>query len=524
MYNEFFGFSETPFEPTPNPKFLYLSRSHREALASMTHAVKNRKGFISVTGDVGTGKTMLIHAFLTHLDERVKTVHIFHTTLTFNELLKTILSELHVADIKEDTADLVNQLAQYVRQLNSKDEMLAIILDEAQDLPPIVMKDLQTITPLGSKGMKIVFVGQPGFEDKLKAEDLEPLKQSIETRRQIRGFSEEESANYIDHRLKLVGRSSLEIFSPEALSLICSYSRGIPRVINILCDNALLMGHRSSTKKIEVDIIHEAIRNLEGPRRRKALFSSTAVVNKFYAFPFGLNFLFKKATLIIALSLLCLGAFISLTHRYLQQKSTEISEIKSLQTHKVKTQPPSSPISSQKTPPPPQKLQPLPQKTPPPAPAPAAALGREYTLKKIVAVKKGQTISQLSQEYYGMVNLTLIDLLLDLNPTITNVHLILVDQEIKIPNITEKLLIVPSPDHTYQIHAGTFETPDSVKPYGDEPALKGKKVETLSRGVSPREAWHRVLIGKFDNEEEASKMIFLLKEKGLLPAFGGILK
>jgi hypothetical protein len=111
-----------------------------------------------------------------------------------------------------------------------------------------------------------------------------------------------------------------------------------------------------------------------------------------------------------------------------------------------------------------------------------------------------------------------------LNPSITNVHLILVDQEIRIPNITEKLLIVPSADSSYKIHAGTFETPDSAKIYGDEPALQGKKVETLPRSVSPREAWHRVMIGKFDNREDALKRTVLLKEKGLLPAFGGILK
>jgi hypothetical protein len=169
-----------------------------------------------------------------------------------------------------------------------------------------------------------------------------------------------------------------------------------------------------------------------------------------------------------------------------------------------------------------QKALPPSQKTPPPAPV--AALGREYTLKKIVAVRKGQTISQLTQEYYGMVNLTLIDLLLELNPAITNVNLILVDQEIKIPNLTEKLLIAPAPDRTYKIHAGTFDAPDPPKLYGDEPALKGQQVETLPRSVSPRETWHRVLIGKFDNKEDALKMIFLLKEKGLLPAFGGLLK
>jgi hypothetical protein len=371
-----------------------------------------------------------------------------------------------------------------------------------------VLKDFQKLAPLGSKGMKIVFVGQPNLEDKLNSEDLKPLIQSIEIRRQIKGLSEEESAKYIDHRLRLVGRSSSEIFSPEALSLICRHSRGIPRVISTLCDNALLMGFRSSQRKIDADTIRGAIKNLEGPNPRKTVLSSTTVVNKLHAFPFGYPFLLKKGVLFITLSLLCLGTIIFLTQRHLQQKSAKPLEIKSLQSHGVDRTPSSTPASSQRTPP----------------SAPVATPGREYSLKKIVAVKKGQTISQLTQEYYGMVNLTLIDLLLELNPPITNVHLILVDQEIKIPNITERLLIIPSADHTYKIHAGTFEAPDPARLYGDEPALKSKKVEVLPRSVSPRETWHRVIIGKFDNKDEALKMILLLKEKGLLPAFGDLSK
>jgi general secretion pathway protein A len=508
MYNEFYGFSESPFELTPNPRFLYLTRSHREALASMTHGIKNRIGFISVTGDVGTGKTTLIYSLLHNLGEKVKSVHIFHTTLTFNELLKTILSELHVANVKEATADLLNQLVQYLLPMSPKNEMLVVIIDEAQDLAPKVLKDFQKLAPLGSKGMKIVFVGQPNLEDKLNSEDLKPLIQSIEIRRQIKGLSEEESAKYIDHRLRLVGSSSSEIFSPEALSLICHHSRGIPRVINTLCDNALLIGFRFSQKKIDTDTIRAAIKNLEGPSPRKTVLSSTAVVDKLHAFPFGLQFLLRKGGLFITLSLLCLGTIIFLTHRHLQQKSAKTLEIKSLQRHDVDPTPPSISVSSQRTPP----------------SAPVATLGREYSLKKIVVVKKGQTISQLTQEYYGMVNLTLIDLLLELNPTITNVHLILVDQEIKIPNITEPLLIIPSPGHTYKIHGGTFENSDPAQLYSDERGLKGKKIEILPRKVSPRETWHRVMIGKFDNKDEALKMVFLLKEKGLLPAFGGLSK
>jgi general secretion pathway protein A len=508
MYNEFYGFSESPFELIPNPKFLYLTRSHRDALAFMTNGIKNRNGFISVTGDVGTGKTTLIYSLLNSLSESVKTVLIFHTTLTFNELLKTILRELRQGAEKEDTADLLRQLTQHVLQMASRDETLAIIIDEAQSLPPKVMKDFQMLAPLVSKGMKVVFVGQPDFENKLNSEDLKPLKQSIEVRRQIRGFREEESTKYVDHRLRLVGRSSSEIFSPEALTLICGYSRGIPRVINTLCDNALLAGFRLSQKKIDVDIVRGVVKNMEGPSLRKTIPSATAVFNKFHGFPFGLPFLSKKAALVIIVSLLCLGAIIFLTHRYLQQKSAEILEIKSLKSPEVDLKPSSTSTASQKTPP----------------STPIAAPGREYTLKKIVAIKKGQTISQLMQEYYGMVNLTLIDLLLELNPAITNVHLILVDQEIKIPNITEKLLITQSPDHTYKIHAGTFEVPDPATLYSEERALKAKTIEILPRKVSPRETWHRIMIGTFDNKDEALKMIFLLKEKGLLPAFGGLSK
>jgi len=520
MYNEFYGFSEDPFELTPNPRFLYLTRSHREALSSMTHAIKNRNGFISVTGEVGTGKTILIHSLLDNLGEKVKSVHIFHTTLTFNELLRTILGQLHLAVVKDDTADLLHQLTQYLAQVHSKDEMLLIIIDEAQDLPLGVMKDFQRLIPLGSKGMKIVFVGQPGFEEKLESEGLEPLKQSIEIRRRIKGFSEDEAAKYIDHRLRLVGKSSSELFLPETISLICRYSRGNPRVINVLCENALLMGFRSSQKKIDTDTIRGAIKNLEGPNPRAGIFSPAAVLNTARAFPFGMAFLFRKSTLIITLSFLCLAVVIFLAYENLRPKPSDIRQIKSIQS-KVDT-PPSSRTPSRKTLPTPQKTLPSPQKTPPLAPA--ATTGREYSLKKIVTVKKGETISRLAQEYYGMVNLTLIDLLLEFNPAVTNVNLILVDQEIKIPTITEALLIIQSPDHTYKIHAGTFENPDPARIYGDERALKGKSIETFPRKVSPRNTWHRVLIGKFDNKEEVLKMTFLLKEKGLLPAFGGLSK
>ncbi len=516
MYNDFYGFSENPFDLIPDPKFLYLTWSHREALASMTHGIKNRNGFISLTGNVGSGKTSLIHSLLDNLGEKVKSVHLVHTTLTFNELLRTILSELHLAIEKEETTDLLHQLTQYLLQISSRDEMLLIIIDEAQDLPSEVLKDFERLIPLGSKGMKLIFVGQPGFEDKLNSEGFKPLNQSVEIRRQIRGFDDEESAKYIEHRLKLVGKNSSEIFSPEAISLICRYSRGIPRVINTLCDNALLTGFRLSQKKIDADTVRGAIKNLEGPASRKTILSPATVASMagtFHALPSRMSFFLKKRFMLIPLALLCFAVIIFVAYKNLPPRSAEIREIKSLKIPEVGPNPSPAPAVS-----------PKPVSAKPPSSLPVATPGREYSLKKIVGVKKGQTISQLAHEYYGMVNLTLIDLLLELNPAITNVHLILVDQEIKIPNLTEALLLIRSPDQTYEIHAGTFDASDAAKFYADERISKGRKVEVLPRKVSPRDTWHRVVIGNFGNKEEALKMVYLLKEKGLLPAFGGVLK
>ncbi len=508
MYNEFYGFSEKPFELTPNPRFLYLTRNHREALASLTHGIKNRKGFITLTGEVGTGKTTLIYSLLNNLDEKVKTVFIFHTTITFNELLKTILKELDLASVKENKMDLLHQLIQYIVLMDTRGETLAIIIDEAQNLSPKVMRELKIFSNLESKAIQIVFVGQPELEDKLNSEDLMHLKQSLEIRRQIRGLSEEESTEYIDHRLKLVGSSSSEIFTPNAISMIYSHAKGIPRLINVLCDNALLMGYSLSKKRIDIDIIREVIKKMEGLNSQKTIPSSTIVVNKFHVFPFGLQFSKNKVYLFIITFLLCLGGFILLNHRYLEQKSTKIWDVKSIKRYYIDTELSSMETSSQITPP----------------STSITAKVREYKLKEVVAVKKGQTLSQLAHKYYGMGNKTLIDFILEFNSEITNVHLIIVDQKIKIPDITEELLIIQSPDRTYKIHAGTFETPSPAKFYRDEPVLKGGKIETLPRKVSPQETWYRVMIGEFDNKDEVLKILSFLKKRDLLPAFGGLPK
>jgi type II secretory pathway predicted ATPase ExeA len=536
MYNKFYGLSEKPFELLPDPKFLFVTVNHREIIASMMDGIRNRKGFISIIGEVGTGKTTLVRFLLGKLEveEKVKTVLIFHPTITFKELLKNILLELDLEVMKASKGALLRQFNEYLTQMIARDETLVVIIDEAQDLSKEVMGELGMLPKLTT--LQVVFVGQPEFEDKLNSQGLRQLKQRIGIKRQIRVFSERESEDYIDHRLRLARSSSSQRFTPKAISLICSHARGIPRIINILCDNALLTGYSLSQKKIDVDIIREVIKDTEGAFRQRPFLSPIiTAVKEFHLFLPRAHFLQSK-TFLIVLSFLCLGGFFLLIDQLFQIKPAKTWDIKSLKTPSVDTKPFLTPPSPQKmieeifkdnSRHPPSKLELTPPELPKPVSLPTppiTLLSEEDKLMKIVTVKKGYTISYLTEIYYGMVNRTLMDFILDLNPEITDVHLILVDQKIKIPKITNELLTMQSIDHAYKIQVGTFQNPDLIRFYSNEPMLKGKVVEIFPRKVSPQETWYRVIVGPFGRKDECLKVIAQLKEKNLLPVFGGLFK
>jgi LysM repeat protein len=285
-----------------------------------------------------------------------------------------------------------------------------------------------------------------------------------------------------------------------------------------------------------VDIIREVIKDREGPFSQKPFLSP--MVNAVKEFRLSLprfNSLLSKAFLIV-LSFLCLGGLVLLIDRYFQPRPAKTWDIQSLKSPSVNTQPSFTPPSAQKmmeeisesnTPHRPGEPEPLSPELPKPGSpprAPLALMKEEDKLMEIVTIKKGQTIYSLTKTYYHMVNHTLMDFILASNPDIKDVHLILVDQKIKIPKLTEESLIIKNPEDTYKMNAGTFQTPNPAKFYSDEQALKGKKIEVLSRKVSTQDIWYRVVIGNFDSHDEVVGMISILKEKGLLPAFGGLPK
>jgi len=533
MYKEVYSLSEKPFEGTPDPRFVYFTPSYRNALTAMIDGIKNRAGFISASGEAGTGKTTLVHCLLSRLDEKVKTVYIFHSTITFKELLKYILLELGLRVVKESNTTLLHRLAEYLTQMDA-DETIAVIIDEGQNLPDEVMQELQMFSNLKPKVIQILLVGQPELEEKLNSPSLRHLKQKIGIRCQISALNEKESKEYIDHRLRLVGSSSSETFTPEAISMICLYAKGIPRIINVLCDNAFLIGYNLSKREIDAGIIREVIKNLEGPVPRKAIpHRIVTAVKEFRLTPFGSNFFLGRASLII-LSLICLGGLILSMHGPFQLRRTNALNTQSQPTNNLHVDTKISLMSSfPEQNPKSDKEDALdeqdrfsfepPQSIAPQSASPTTKSGSNI-LKEVIAVEKGQTLFALARKYYGMANITLIDLILDFNPEIANAHLVKVNQTIKIPKITKQLLIIQSSDLTYKIHVGTFWIPGLAEVYRDEPALKEKEIEILLRKVSPEDNWYRVVVGPFGDKDECLKVIDQLKEKGLLPAFGGIPK
>jgi general secretion pathway protein A len=267
MYCEFFGFSERPFDVTPDPRFLYLSTAHREMLASLVYGVKERRGFITIVGEVGTGKTTLLNAMLDKLDKTTKIAFVFNTAVTFEQMLHLALIDLGLTKsetvlTKVEALHILNDYA--IKQL-SEGNNVVIVVDEAQNLDSLAMENFRLLSNLETRKNKliqIVLSGQPELDAKLRRKELRQLAQRINLRRYITPLDEKEMEEYIQHRLRVAGYKGKSIFSQKALQGVWEFSGGIPRKINVLCDNTFLIAYGLERKKITGGIVEEAINDL----------------------------------------------------------------------------------------------------------------------------------------------------------------------------------------------------------------------------------------------------------------------
>ena len=261
MYTNFYSLSEKPFDVTSNPRFLYLPPSHREALASLVYGIQERRGMLVLVGEVGTGKTTLLRAAMEQLEETTRFAFIFYTNMDFFEQLKMVAEELKISSpaMRPSEAQLFTRLKEFAGFQAKKGQNVAILIDEAQNLDHQTLENYRLLSNIESKAGKlvqIVFSGQPELETKLKDHRLRQLAQRINLRRYLVPLTREETFDYIAHRLKIAGGEGL--FKDGGLELVWDYSGGIPRKINMICDNALLIGYGLEQKEITAEIIQEA--------------------------------------------------------------------------------------------------------------------------------------------------------------------------------------------------------------------------------------------------------------------------
>lgn len=261
MYEKFYGFTEKPFNTTPDTRFFFPSAEHTEALNSLIYAVRERKGFVVITGEIGAGKTTVSRALMNTLGLKTKVALVTNTHLTQKELICQILDELGVEYKPGVKQKLLNQLNAHLIKLLAEDTNVVLIIDEAQNLSPKVLEEVRMLSNLETeteKLIQIILLGQPQLKTKLVDPNLEQFRQRIAIYYHLRPLSRQETADYILHRLKLVSSNGVhEIFTPEAVGQVYAQSQGIPRLINLICDSALLSGYVREQRQINDTIIHE---------------------------------------------------------------------------------------------------------------------------------------------------------------------------------------------------------------------------------------------------------------------------
>ncbi len=486
MYHRFYGLSESPFSLTPDPKYLFLSDAHREALASVIYGVEERKGFVLILGEVGTGKTTLVRHVLGRLDDGVRVVYIFNTILDPEELLQLVLRDLEVPAPPRRRIEMLEALNDYLIRAAEAGHCVVLIIDEAQSLPPEVLEELRMLSNLEtarSKLLQVVLIGQPELAGKLARPGLRQLRQRIGLIAELRPLTYRETARYIDHRLAVAGYASDALFTRLAVWKIYRASRGIPRLVNVVCDKALVLGYAADARRIGWSIVSQVVRDWRVfriapvPRARSLSRREEAGVRA------GGGRGVRLASVLAGLIALPALVFLASGHR--------------------PTPAGSPPREARESTPSPAAAAParVPERAAasaaPPRPIAPAAVEREVT------VKTGDTLGGVVASEYGRRDPGLLDLIRLANPGFEDLDRIRVGQR----------LVLPRPPVTfrreggggYVLHLATLESADS-------PELERLRRSVADRGrqlsVTPvplASGWtvYRATVGSFADPREA---------------------
>jgi general secretion pathway protein A len=270
IYLDFFGLERDPFGPTPDPEFLFLTPGHKEALAQLLYAIQEKKGFMLVTAEVGMGKTTLLQALRNELESTTAVAYVSNSMLPFPGILEYMLEEFEIQKPGESHAQRLVVLQNFLLERHRTGQNTVLILDEAQNLYPQTLEQIRLLSNFETtkeKILQIVLVGQPELLARLDLPEMRQLKQRIGILCTIPPMTPSGTRNYIRTRLRLAGARDLGIFTEEALARISAHAGGVPRVVNTLCDHCLLIGYADQTRRIDGDIVDQALTYLHGGLR-----------------------------------------------------------------------------------------------------------------------------------------------------------------------------------------------------------------------------------------------------------------
>jgi len=423
MYLDFYLLKKAPFHITPDPEFLFLSPSHKAALGALVYGIEERQGFVALLGEVGLGKTTILRSYLERVDQsQLKPVYILHANMSFSELLNTLCQEFGLEVITENVADTVNRLHQVLIEEYKQGRNVALLVDEAQHMPIETLEHLRMLSNLETSTQKliqIILVGQPEFEVKLDEHALRQLKQRLVIRATISPLTNEESRDYILYRLAKVSTVDEPIFTKGALQAIIKQAQGTPRVLNILCTNALIQGYGYGQRRITAKTAKEVIADYTGkqPRRWWRPWIVLAGTLALLAALFWFSSYSQAVWSTIHLSNLIPSETLSFLTRALppQENSAVVRD-------NVSPVAPSSPLLPTE----PSRVVAFP--TPP-----ETSSFPQTTPVVVRTIQKGDQISKVAREVYGVSNRAVFEWIKKNNPQIENVNRIDVGMQLTFP-------------------------------------------------------------------------------------------
>jgi general secretion pathway protein A len=285
MYKEFFGLRANPFNVNPDPRYLFLTRHTEEALACLTYGIQSRKGFVLLTGEVGTGKTTLINKLLEWLRaQQVPTAFIFNSRMNVPQFLDYMMADFGLPSETRSKSQILMRLYNWLLERYRAGETAVLIVDEAQNLPDEVLEEIRMMTNLETfteKLLQIVLVGQTELEQRLKHPSLRQLKQRLTLRAKTHPLTAEETKSYIHQRLRIAGSNGQQIFEPEALAAIHRYSGGIPRIVNLLCEHCLVSAFVDQRRTVGPEVVDAVARDFDLESSHSVGTASQVVPDKF---------------------------------------------------------------------------------------------------------------------------------------------------------------------------------------------------------------------------------------------------